>query len=288
MEFPDKIDPEEVFQTDTGNEADFEIAFTTLVATAVLSTPIDSNTYNLMKGSVVLLTALTLIRKMAIENEHKPPDAVLHRTIYLIQIITYLAMTHLLLQLGYLLSDTITESIPPIAYTAGVTPVFVLAIFGMHRRIFGDLGLYLGILSYNVSGAARENPIIPDAWDDWLVEQAGIFVSTSASQDIPKTIRWLEHYPEDDSKGPRKSLLFLALAAYGTLWAIFTFVFGTGFLTLLFLVMLIFLQYPVAFWYSRYGLARYTSDRGGKVDLVSITITLLAIHYIMIPGYTSI
>lgn len=282
-----KIDPDIVFGSERGDQVDFEIAFTALVVTVVLSVPVNDFGYTLLKALVISLSGLTLLRKMAISNQHASSGPVLRWSMPFIQAITLVAMVHIFLEVGAALTDQFPMPISPVLIASPLIPLFVLGVFGFHEKMTKDASLYIALLSHNTSKRAEEAELfgLTEGLDDWFLDQAGLFVTFSNSENIPPELAWLEHRVDSKASPPLLKLFAVGAAGYALIWLLIAWVFGSTALNLIFLFFIFFTKYPIQFWYSRFGLARFTSERSGWVDALIILLGLLAANLTILPRY---
>lgn len=283
----EKINPGTVFGNERSDQVDFEIAFTAFVVTIVLSIPADDIGYVLLKGLVISLSGLTLLRKMAVSNQHGPSEPILRWTMPFIQAITVLATVHIFLEAGKVLSTELGLSVSPVVAAAPFIPLFVLGVFGFHEKVTRDASLYIGLLSYNASKRAEEAEIfgLTESLDDWFLDHAGQFVSFSNSTAIPPELSWLEYRGDSEASPPLLGVFAVGMAGYILIWVVISWVFGSSILNLVFLAFVFLTKYPIQFWYSRFGLARFTSDRSGWFDASIILIGLIAANLTILPRY---
>lgn len=283
----ERIDPETVFGSERSDQVDFEITFTALIVTVVLSVPANDFGYTLLKALVISLTGLTLLRKMAVSNQHGPAEPVLRWTMPFIQAITVVATVHILLEAGRVLSTELGLQISPVVVAAPFIPVFVLGVFAFHEKVTKDASLYIALLSYNAAERAEEIEIFGYATDldDWFLNKASLFVSFSNSNSIPPELNWLIHRIDAEVSPSLLRLLALGLTGYVLIWILVSWIFGSSVLNLVFLGFVFLMKYPVQFWYSRFGLARFTLDRSGWLEASIIVLGLIAANLTILPRY---
>jgi|GEM_PF-3931788 len=284
----DAIDPNKVFGDDRTTQADFEIAFTAVVITIVLAVPSNTAGYQLLKSLVILLSIITLVRRMAVSNNHRDSDPVLKWTMPLILTITTVAFTHLFLEGAVFLISTFKVPVSPISVAAFFIPVFVAVVFVFHEIVLHDANLYLALLCQQGAARASEFPLFgADEWlPDWFLNKGSGFAQASNAEVIPPALSWLEHRVETDVSPNALPFAVVGLIGYGAIWAIVSLVFGSRGLTLLFLVFVFALIYPVQFWFSRFGLARFTPERTGWINPLVSLLGLIVAHWTILPEYT--
>lgn len=282
----ERISPTTVFNGEHADQVDFEIAFTAVVVTVVLSTPSHNSGYALLKGLTISLSCLTLIRRMAVSNRHSDYEPVIRWTMPFIIAITIVATVHLFLQAGAFIVSTFELMYSPVVLAAPFIPLFIVGVFGFHERVFGDASLYLALLCYNTAIGAEESQF-PKV-DEWFLDKAGEFVDFSNSDSIPSELGWLKHRVETDTSFPILPVIVVGLLGYGIVWLAVSWIFGSSTLNLIFLVFVFFVKYPIQFWYSRFGLAKLTPDRSWVVDLLVILLGLFAANIAILPRYSGL
>lgn len=283
----ERIDPETVFGCERSDQVDFEIAFTALVVTIILSIPVDDLEYTILKALVISLSGLTLLRKMAVSNQHGPSEPVLRWTMPFIQAITLVATVYIFLEAGAYLTTQFSLTVSPVIVAAPFIPLFVLGVFGFHEKVTKDASLYIALLSYNASKRAEDAEVfgLTEELDDWFLDQAGLFVAFSNSTAIPPDFAWLEHRVDSEASPRLLGVFAVGLAGYALIWLLVSWIFGSSMLNLVFLFFIFFVKYPIQFWYSRFGLARFTSNRSGRFDVLIILLGLLAANLTILPRY---
>lgn len=283
----EKIDPATIFGSERSDQVDFEIAFTAFVVTVVLSVSVNDFGYTLLKALVISLSGLTLLRKMAVSNHHASSGPVLRWSMPFIQAITLVATVHIFLEVGAALTDQFSMPISPVLIASPLIPLFVLGVFGFHEKVTKDASLYIALLSHNTSKRAEEAELfgLTEGLDDWFLDQAGLFVTFSNSENIPAELAWLEHRVDSKASPSLLKLFAVGAAGYALIWLLIVWVFGSTALNLIFLFFTFFTKYPIQFWYSRFGLARFTSERSGWVDALIILLGLLAANLTILPRY---
>jgi hypothetical protein len=224
---------------------------------------------------------------MAISNQHASSGPVLRWSMPFIQAITLVAMVHIFLEVGAALTDQFPMPISPVLIASPLIPLFVLGVFGFHEKMTKDASLYIALLSHNTSKRAEEAELfgLTEGLDDWFLDQAGLFVTFSNSENIPPELAWLEHRVDSKASPPLLKLFAVGAAGYALIWLLIAWVFGSTALNLIFLFFIFFTKYPIQFWYSRFGLARFTSERSGWVDALIILLGLLAANLTILPRY---
>ncbi|MDT3437949.1 hypothetical protein [Haloarcula sp. 1CSR25-25] len=283
----ERIDPGTVFGSERSDKVDFEIAFTAFVVTVVLSFPVNDLGYTVLKALVISLSGLTLLRKMAVSNQHGPSEPVLRWTMPFIQAITLVATVHIFLEAGAYLAAKLPLSLSPVVAAAPLIPLFVLGVFGFHEKVTKDASLYIALLSHNASKRAEDAEIfgLTEELDDWYLDKAGLFVAFSNSTAIPSELSWLKHRVDSEASPQLLGVFAVGIAGYALIWLLVSWVFGASVLNLVFLFFIFFVKYPIQFWYSRFGLGRFTSDRSGWFDALIILLGLLAANLTILPRY---
>lgn len=283
----ERIEPSTVFPAEHTDRVDFEIAFTALVVTTVLSIPTTDFGYKLLKALVILLSGLTLLRKMAVTNQHSPSEPTLRWTMPFIEAITVVATTHLLLEAGASTTEQFALNISPIVIAAPLIPIFMLAVFGLHERVFGDASLYLALLSHNAAKKAEDSSLFgySEELRDRFLDSAVVFVMFSNSSSIPPELGWLEYRGESEATPSFVPIIVVGLLGYGLIWAITAWLFGSSVPNIVFLLFVFLLKYPIQFWYSRFGLARFMPDRSGWVDALVVFLGLVVANMTILPRY---
>jgi len=283
----EKIDPVTIFGSERSEQVDFEIAFTALIVTIVLSVPVSDFGYSLLKALVISLSGLTLLRKMAVSNQHASSRPVLRWSMPFIQAITLVATVHIFLEAGIVLTDQFSMPISPVLIASPLIPLFVLGVFSFHEKVTKDASLYIALLSHNASKRTEEAELfgLTEGLDDWFLDQAGLFVTFSNSENIPAELAWLEHRVDSKASPPLLKLFSVGVFGYALVWLLIVWIFGSTALNLIFLFFIFFTKYPIQFWYSRFGLARFTSERSGWVDALIILLGLLAANLTILPRY---
>lgn len=283
----ERLDPNIVFGSERSDKVDFEIAFTAFLITIVLSFPTNDSGYNILKFLLISLSGLTLLRKMAVSNEHAPSNPVLRWTTPFIQAIILVATVYIFLEIGEYFTIVLPISVSPVVVATLIIPLFVIGTFGFHERVTKDASLYLALLSYNASRKAEDVAILglSEGLEEWLLDNGARFVSFSNSDSIPSELAWLEHRVEAEVS-PRFLRIFgIGLAGYALIWIGISWIFGSSMLNAIFLIFIFFIKYPIQFWYSRFGLARLTPDRGGWIDTSIVLIGLLVANLSILPRY---
>ena len=216
----DAIDPTDVFEDDRTTQADFEIAFTAVIITMVLAVPSNTAGYQLSKGLVILLSIITLVRRMAVSNNHRKPDTVLKWTMPLILSITTVAFTHLFLEAAAFFISTFELSISPILITAFFIPLFIAVVFVFHEIVLHDANIYFALLCHQ--GAARASELqffgVEKGLSDYFLDQGSEFIQYSRAETIPAAFGSLEHRVEKNSSTNWVPLVILGSISYGAIW----------------------------------------------------------------------
>ncbi|NIC00223.1 hypothetical protein [Halobacterium sp. R2-5] len=283
----EKLDPNTVFDNERSDQVDFEIAFTAFVVTIVLSVSGNDFGYTVLKALVISLSGFTLLRKMAVSNQHTSPDKVLRWTMPFIQAITLVALVQIFMQFGALVVQQFSLPLSPVVVASPLVPMFFVGVFAFHEKVTKDASIYLALLCYNASERAREADIfgLTNDLDDWCLNHAAIFVTFSNSESIPPELAWLEHRVESEASPPLYGLFAVGAVGYVLIWLLISWALGSAVLNLVFLFFIFFTKYPIQFWYSRFGLARITPDRSGWIDGLIVLLGLLAANLTILPRY---
>ena len=281
-----RIDPNEIFSEDDSNRVDFEIAFAALVITGILALPSVSD-YPLLKGIVVSLSGLTLIRKMAVSNEYRSSEPILGATMPFILSITAVSLTFFFLEMGRILVVAFNLQFSPVIVAVAIIPLFTTFVFLAQEWVFHDANLYLALLANNGAvKAANMRFFGVEEWaPDWFRRRAGLLVTTSRSDSIPQELRRIENYNEKLKQPNFVPLIVTGVLGYGAIWVLVNWIFGFEIVGILFLIFIYILLYPVRFWYSRFGLARFSTETSGWRNLLLIALGLTVAYSTILPNY---
>lgn len=287
----DRIDPEAIFESEQSNQADFEIAFTAVVVTAVLATPVTGSGYTLLKALAISLSGLTLLRKMAVSNKHRDAKPVLQWTMPLILSITLISLIHLFIEMSAFIETTLNLPTDPVVIASAFIPIFVFGVFVAHEFVFHDTNMYLALLCHNAAVKADEWHLLGrfkdtgDELREMFLNKGRVFVTASKSQAIPPELEPLRQRERETATPSFAPLLIFAVVGYGAVWGTMSWIFGSRMLNIIFLGLIFLLKYPVQFWYSRFGLASFTSDRAGWIEVLVVFLGLLVANMTILPRY---
>ncbi|WP_275883264.1 hypothetical protein [Halorhabdus sp. BNX81] len=282
----ERINPKSVFGGTKNEQVDFEIAFTAFIVTIVLSTSTNDPGYRFLSILVILMSGLTLLRKMAVSNQHAPAQPLLEWTMPFILTITIVSSIHVFLAVGTFIIGVLGWDISAIYISGPFVPLSFLAIFLLHEKIFHDASLYLAILGYNAAvKAERANSRLTDNVKDWFLFYVAQLASVSNSPNIPPELTELDDERQSYQSKSIIGLFLFGMLIFTILWMFVSWLFGSFVLNLLFLLMVFFVKYPIQFWYSRFGLARFPLERFGWFDYVIIALGLLISNLTILPIY---
>ncbi|NEU56259.1 hypothetical protein [Halorussus sp. MSC15.2] len=267
----EKIPPSEVFHLDEESSVAFEIAFSALLATAVLSFPSQGLAYTGLKVFAIGFLAVTLFRWMAVFGRYANSSLVLNQTTHYIVFVTYVS----LLYLFDLLADWLTLRLPlqlPSAFYLGlILFVFIFAFVAVQELVFKDLLIYAAVLGYN---GFQDSDIA--SFRKRFAQFGKRAISMSQADNLPASLNWLR-YGEITGEVPTSStwvfyLSFGLLAGFFVgLWAVVTVVVSGSVATAVVLLGAIILRVPVNFFYSRYGLNPFETELSTRSQLVTLT-----------------
>lgn len=273
---PDKFDSlvDQVFDKEQLESADFEIAFTATLATAVLATLSGDNIPILvLKLMAVALISITLVRRMAVSSRFANEDRILSTTMPLIEFLTIMTTFHLM----FLLSNFITSYLPhiqePFTTSVILIPATILLLMLFQELVLRNYliwwGWYCLAFAANTENSGlkalggmtalsvfRYTPLddlpeelntaaeIVDEYDERLEEELDALeydVSPSSAKRATKLLLWT------------LALIVISVIYFATAFLL-SIILGTIFQVFLLLFSILFVRHIVRFFYLAYGL----------------------------------
>lgn len=268
----EKIPPSDVFHLDEESSVAFEIAFSALLATAVLGFPSQGLPYTCLKLFAIGLLGVTLARWMAVFSRYANSSFVLDQTTHYIVFVSYVS----LLYLFDLLADWLALSLPlqlPSSFYLGLTiTVFIMGFVAIQELVFKDLLLYATLLGYN---GFQDSNIA--SFRQRFAKFGNLAIQMSQADNIPDSLNWLR-YGEIKGEVTTYSVwiyyisMGLLAMVFVALWAVVTVVLSGSTATAVVLLGAIILRIPVNFYYSRYGLNPFETELSTKAQLTTLVL----------------
>lgn len=276
-----EIPPEDVFPSEDTPNVDFEIAFTALLATVTLSTSIPTEYPTVIEFFAYSLLLFTLIRRMAVTNSVAENSHILEGTRTLVLAFSY---TLIISQLNTI--ATIIHQALNVATVSMLLVILVLLLFLtwllIQEIVFGDLSIYLAMISNNAAFRAEDTIFSP--LSEYFIDSATRLATLSKAEYPPTPIANLQG---DSVQTPRNRIYALGflvtsiIVFYGTFWLFLSFSSNSLSEASVFLVSALLIQYPVDFLYSRYGAVGFYRGRSGLSMFLPVGLgTLISILFI--------
>ncbi|MFC4552670.1 MULTISPECIES: hypothetical protein [Halorussus] len=266
----EKIPPSEVFQLDEESSVAFEIAFSALIATAVLSFPRPGMAYTGLKLFAIGFLAVTLARWMAVFGRYANSSLVLDQTTHYIVFVTYVSLLYLFDVLADWLTLQLPLPLPSAFYLGLILVVFLFAFVAVQELVFKDLLLYAAMLGYN---GFQDSDIA--SYRKRFAQFGKRAISMSQADNLPASLNWLQ-YAEIKGEVTTTSVgvfylsFGLLVGFFVGLWAVVTVAVSGRVATAVVLLGAIILRIPVNFFYSRYGLNLFETELSTKSQLATL------------------
>ncbi|USZ69247.1 hypothetical protein NGM10_05785 [Halorussus salilacus] len=266
----EEIPPSTVFEIDEESSVAFEIAFSALIATAVLGFPSSGLAYSGLKLIVIGLLVVTLTRWMAVFGQYANSVLVLNRTTHYILSVTYVSILYLFSVLANWITVTLPLELPSVFYLGMSVVMFLLVFIAIQELVFKDLLLYTALLSYN----NYQNSDIR-SYQKRFERFGRLSLKLSQAEKIPPSLNWLRYANFENNTTIASKWIYyismgLVVAFFIGLWGTVSLLLSQNIATGVVLFGAIILRTPINFLYSRYGLNPLETELSTKAELASI------------------
>jgi len=291
-----------IFDKNRLESADFEIAFTTTLATVVLASASGTNVPSIvLKTTSVALIIITLIRRMAVSSRFANEDGVLSITMFPIEFLTIIAFFHLFYTPAEAVNTTLALNQQTLLVAAILIPEMIMLLIVFQEFILKNYMIWWGGFALGQAGNT-DNPVTRIVGGFLAL----IAFRTSLVDDLPKELEGAQEFVDEVEDQLETSLsianqefesfevpissgvtiatwkvllIFFSLIVLTTTFVLLTFVlsliFGSVFQIFLLLVSVFFIRHMVRFYYLAYGLPE-EGQMFGK--WLPATLTMYSLH----------